>query len=270
MDIQRGDNSQSELLRLPVQILRQVTRTNLSSLLNPIQVLPNASGILRDHRGLAEVAGLTHTQVRNVERTDDPTGAILKEIVNLTLQDLLNSLEKIERFDIIEDTLQLVFNDAHDYKKRPDGKMTISSGKFDAFVCYCDEDLDAVTDLANYLESDKVGLKLWIRHRDLPAGEIETTSLLSAMAGACDRMLVVCSAKFFKSPQAQFQLDFAAGLVGQEMRRRLIPVIIERCDLPPVMQMISKIDLISWRLGQYTNEWTWSRLVSSIRSPKSP
>lgn len=262
------NNSQNSLLHLHVQVLRQTTRTNLSSSLNPIQLLPNASGIMRDYRGLGEVLGLTHNQMKNVERSDDPTNLILKTITstnnNITLKNLLNALEKIERFDIIEDIMQLIFNDAHEFNKRPDSESSISTGQFDAFVCYADDDYDEVLNLVTYLEDPKVGLKLWIRHRDLEAGKMEDISILSTMASQCNRMIFICSPQFFKSPQGEFQLSFAAGLAGQEASRRLIPVIIKKCDLPPVLQMISKIDLT---LGDKTPSWTWSRLVSSIKPP---
>lgn len=257
-------NTTTILSQLPIHVLRQTTRTKLSSLLNPLQMLPNASGSIRDYRGLAEAFGLTHNEMRIIERCEDPTGSLLKS-ASVTLQELMNSLEQIERFDVLEDICQLIQTDAHEFVKRSDAvDSKVENCYYNAIVCYDDDDLNEVMNVVSFLESPKVSFKLWLRARDLPAGEVELMYIFSIMASKCDNFLFFCTPKFLQSTQCQSLLNFATAQASNR-NKKIIPIILKPCDLPDALQVLTKIDLSRQPLA----DWTWKRLVDSIAYTKT-
>lgn len=79
----------------------------------------------------------------------------------------------------------------------------------------------------------------------------------------CSKVLIILSPDFLECPECDFQTAFATGLAIEQRNRKLIPIIHKKCDLPPIIRMITKIDLSR---GTDTPEWSWIRLINSIRS----
>ena len=79
----------------------------------------------------------------------------------------------------------------------------------------------------------------------------------------CRKVLIVFSPDFFDCPECQFQSMFTAGLAIEQRNRKMIPIIYKKCDLPSIVRMLTKIDMT--RCGD-TSDWSWNRLVNSIRN----
>lgn len=77
----------------------------------------------------------------------------------------------------------------------------------------------------------------------------------------CRRVLIILSPDFLKCPECEFQARFAAGLAIEQRSRKLIPIIYKSCNLPPIIRMLTKIDL-----SRAFSPWAWNRLINSIRA----
>lgn len=134
-----------ELANKPILVLLKMTklRSMLSAALNYEQLIPTDHGLKRDYRGLSELLNLPGEELRNAERSQDPTLRILIYLNNLssssssfagtsssnhplgtnglnnyiasangqivnrfaTIELLVQALEKLDRFDVIDDLL---------------------------------------------------------------------------------------------------------------------------------------------------------------------
>ena len=117
-----------DLSDIPIRALRMKSRTLLSKCLNAIQIIPSESGLPRDYRGIADLFGLDNPIVSTIERSEDPIKVILENVekelklnrstgvkVPYSISDLIQHLEYIERFDVIDDCLQLFIEDGKYY-----------------------------------------------------------------------------------------------------------------------------------------------------------
>lgn len=121
-----------DLNRVPLSALRIKTRTQLSKYLNPLQVIPTRRDSRRDFRGLADCFKLDATWMNTIERSNDPMKLILGQVEKETtcdddnyeqkrpynFQDLVNFLEIIERFDVVDDLIDLLKDDASFYNDK--------------------------------------------------------------------------------------------------------------------------------------------------------
>ena len=134
-------------------------RSLLSTALNYEQLVPTDDGLKRDYRGLSELLRLPSEELRNVERNQDPMVSILVYLNNLstgsfatggspadqpsfgsnglnnyiasangqkvvnqfvTIELLVQALEKLDRFDVIDDLLhELRSNPIHETGEYP-------------------------------------------------------------------------------------------------------------------------------------------------------
>ncbi|CAG2164719.1 unnamed protein product [Oppiella nova] len=182
-------------------------------------------------------------------------------------------LDRIERYDIIDDMTPFLREDSRHYKSvkpsndssEPNHQMMAIEPKiiiYDAYVCYADKDIGFVEQLSQYLESPNVGLRLFIRDRDLCLGSWAYESFAQMVTSQCRKVLIILSPDFLECPECDFQTAFTTGLAIEQRNRILIPIIHKRCDLPPIIRMLTKIDMTR---SLDTPDWTWNRLVNSIR-----
>lgn len=135
---------------------------------------------------------------------------------------------------------------------------------YDAYVCYADNDLEFVRRLAEYLESPKIGFRLFIRDRDLLVGNWVYDTFARLIETQCRRMIIVLSPDFLLSPDCKFQSLFAAGLAIEKCSRILVPIVYKPCDnIPSILRLMSKIDMTDSHKNNL--EWNLGRLVMSIR-----
>lgn len=139
---------------------------------------------------------------------------------------------------------------------------------YDAYVCYADNDLEFVRQLAEYLESPNIGFRLFIRDRDLLVGNWVYDTFARLIETQCRRMIIILSPDFLLSPDCKFQSLFAAGLAIEKCSRILVPIVYKPCDnIPSILRLMSKIDMTDRHKNNL--EWNLGRLVMSIRDESS-
>jgi hypothetical protein len=80
----------------------------------------------------------------------------------------------------------------------------------------------------------------------------------------CRKVIIILSPDFIGCPECEFQSTFATGLAIEQRNRRLIPLIYKRCELPPIIRMLTKIDMTRG-ISEDSEDWSLKRLVNSIK-----
>ncbi|RWS04518.1 myeloid differentiation primary response protein MyD88-like isoform X1 [Dinothrombium tinctorium] len=268
----------AELIGFSYSEVKNFQRSNdpLNALLNAIDVMPK------------EKQQQQHHQKAENDRHSN--------IEFYSFSDLISMLEQIERFDVIDDLTPSLKTDALKFWQQKQRKirngafalqtvpqsssiheeesplhLTVddainadTSTKYDAYICYADSDYDFVKSLAAYLESPEIGLKLFIRDRDLLLGTWEYHAFTKLIEERCNRVVIILTPEFLQSPECEFQTRFATGLAIERRCRMLIPIIYKRCELPSSIKMVTKIDLVK---ANGIQDWVWRKIIISIRGP---
>ncbi|XP_053213157.1 myeloid differentiation primary response protein MyD88-like [Panonychus citri] len=293
IDSNSSDSCDVDLSVIPLRALRMKSRTLLSKCLNAIQIIPAESGLPRDYRGIADLFGLDNPLVSTIERSEDPVKMILENVEKelkldqltgqktpYSINDLIEHLESIERFDVIDDCQEFFIEDGKFFVNKMNklsckgiksDSLSIFENRdsneedvhYDAYVCYADEDLDFVTFLSEYLESQQIGLRLFIRDRDLLLGTMRYDAYTKLIEKRCNYVIIILTPDFVESEECKYQTLFATDLAIQERERKLIPIIWRPCNIPPFVRLMSKIDF-SRRDSKW--EWIWRKLIFSISS----
>ncbi|KAK6172948.1 hypothetical protein SNE40_016500 [Patella caerulea] len=133
---------------------------------------------------------------------------------------------------------------------------------YHAFVCYNPEgaDMQFVKNLLNKLESAPYNFKLCVPGRDdLPGGSTHTISA-RLIKERCRRMLIIMSPRYLESEVCDFQTKFAVSLSPGARSMRLVPCLIEDCQVPDILRPLTKLD---YTRGD--SHWTWNRLVHALK-----
>lgn len=137
--------------------------------------------------------------------------------------------------------------------------------KFDAYVCYCQEDLRFVNKMKKKLEGE-YNLKLCIDERDIVPGGCDVSVKAELIKNRCRRMMVILSPEFLKVPKSDannFCYKFAVSLEPGAESRKVIPVIVSPCEVPAIMFPLTKCDYTKKDLREYF----WPRLHKAIVNP---
>lgn len=134
---------------------------------------------------------------------------------------------------------------------------------YDAYICYADEDIEFVVKLADFLEHPRVGLKLFIRDRDLLVGTMKYEAYCKLIETRCNYVVIILTPNFVESEECKYQTHFATDLSIQDRTRKLIPLVYKQCNIPPFVKVLSKID---FSRGESIAEWIWIKLIRSISS----
>src|SRR6266480_2155236 len=114
-DDDHGDYNYDLFEKIPLTRVRPSSWSQLSLSLNPEQIIPSDTGVSRDYRGLGEAMGFSHADVKNFQRSPDPTKAVIQAYHarnrGATVKDFLLMIEKIERFDVIDDLKPMLEKD---------------------------------------------------------------------------------------------------------------------------------------------------------------
>ncbi|XP_034938034.1 myeloid differentiation primary response protein MyD88 [Chelonus insularis] len=278
-----------DMSTVPLVALSQETRFLLSTLLNPIKALPTSDGKPRDWRGLADLFLIGGEMIPSIVTSPDPTGCLLELVKNskYTLKDFQNMLENISRWDVIDDSELLFEKDAEQYFERMernkesadvfkyevDNKMLtiddlyrvkagLKTQHYDAFLLCADEDFTEL--VINNLEQ-KYNLKLCIKDRDLISGiTFEHEAIMELISERCNRLLVVISPNFLKSPENKFFLNYAQALSIEKRQRKVIPCLYKECDIPSQLRYTFILNYNKPHLYEF-----WKRLNESIETVKS-
>ncbi|XP_050577281.1 myeloid differentiation primary response protein MyD88 [Bombus affinis] len=278
-----------ELSTVPLASLSVQSKCVISSLLNPLKILPSENGLPRDWRGLAHVCKLSGEIIPLLTSHPDPTAYILtvwqQQRKDITLKDLQTVLEEIERWDILDDTSKLFEKDGERYLEQLQRSQTsaevisndidekvltvddihrlrqgLENQYYDAFLLYADEDVNWATEMLEKLEN-KYNLKLCVKDRDLIAGvTFEHEAVMTLISERCNRLIVLISNNFLKSPANKFFLSYAQALGIDKRQRKVIPCLYEKCKLPPQLQYMFVLDYN--RVGLYD---FWGKLRDSVQ-----
>lgn len=135
---------------------------------------------------------------------------------------------------------------------------------YDAFVIYNDKDIEFATDLIERLEN--IGYLLCAKDRDLlPGLSFESDAILSLLSKRCNRLIIIVSKAFLQSPMQVFITNFAQALGIEQGQRKIIPCLLEPCDLPQMLRYC-------FRLDYYRNNKLfdfWDKLDKSLKIKRS-
>lgn len=282
-----------DLSTVPLVALSKEARQAISTLLNPPRVIPSESGLPRDWRGLAHLSNLSGELMPLLTSHPDPSDYILtiwqQRQKTITVHDFQTILEKIDRWDILDDTVALFEKDAEKYfelakrcetsaevlQNEIDSKVLtvddlhrlkqgLENQYYDAFLLYADEDVNFASEMVEKLEN-QYELKLCIKDRDLIGGiTFEHEAVMTLISERCNRLIVIVSSNFLKSPANKFFLNYAQALGIDKRQRKVIPCLYGKCQLPPQLNYMFVLDYN--RVGLYD---FWGKLRDSVQIAKS-
>ncbi|CAG7726742.1 unnamed protein product, partial [Allacma fusca] len=226
----------------PLTFLRPSTIQLLCTLLNPIKIIPNENGLLRDWRGLAELSGITSEKIIYFESKENPTSEFLKhwmkeEGKTRSINDLRAFLAVIDRYDACDDCSPMFENDIKFYWSLDETTRNKSSisyndktasvdhdvltigdtqsetpARYDAFILYAEEDSDFAMQIVEKME-DEYNLKICVKDRDLLGGSMFEHEIIGRIIEErCNRLLAIFSPHFLKSQANQFLVSYAQAL----------------------------------------------------------
>lgn len=282
----------TDLTIVPLVALSNATKESISNLLNPRKFIPSDDGLPRDWRGLAHLSGIGGEVIPNLSSKPDPCGFILTKMQEkaqgFTFADFQTLLERLDRWDIVDDTMALMEKDAESYKQRSERlsaspnaiendvddqiltcddsygpEQGLEKQYYDAFLLFADEDVDFADEITENLEK-KSGLKLCRKDRDFVIGlPFEHTATMTLISERCNRLLVIVSPNFLKSSANKFFLSYAQALGIDKRQRKIIPCLYQKCTLPPELSYYFILDYN--RAGKL---WDfWGRLRDSVKTP---
>ncbi|KAJ8279543.1 hypothetical protein COCON_G00066090 [Conger conger] len=231
--------------------------------------------------------GFSYLEIRNYETYDSPTARILEDwqsrCPNATVGKLMSMLEEAERKDVLTDLAPLIENNCIEFLKKrketspvqvpevdsltqenndPMGHMPET---FDAFICYCQSDIDFVHEMIRQLEQTEYKLKLCVFDRDVLPGTCVWTVTSELIETRCKRMVVVISDDYLDSDECDFQTKFALSLCPGAQKKRLIPVVYKRMQrpFPSILRFLTVCDYTR----PSTQSWFWGRLAKALSLP---
>ncbi|KAG7175226.1 Myeloid differentiation primary response protein MyD88-like [Homarus americanus] len=275
-----------EVAEGPIRLLSFVTRQHMATRLDSRKVLLAAQGVHRDWRGVAEQANLDVSSISCWGKIS-PTEHCLHIWGQKcgTVQQLWNFLEAMDRFDVIDDTLEMIYADYDKCMSQGGGALAalpppmdqlvsdvatydsnvltvddhrnLSMGlglqQYTALVLFADEDIDFVQEMVEKLEGD-YGLKLCLKDRDLVGGlQFESDSIVRLIIERCTRVIVILSPEFLASSANNFFILFAHALSVDQRRRIVIPCLHKPCVKPAVISFCHSLDY--YRAKGYWNYW---------------
>ncbi|XP_063777883.1 myeloid differentiation primary response protein MyD88 [Pseudophryne corroboree] len=266
----------ADMNSIPLVALNYNTRHKLSLYLNPDAVV--AAGWTH----LAEEMDYSYLEIKNFERAPNPTQSLLedweKRCSRPTVGELLAFLRKIERNDILTDLSSLIESDCKKYltkwgtRSQPpplqDATVDSSAGQapeqFDAFICYCAQDIKFVQEMILRFEQSEHNLKLCVFDRDVLPGTCLWSITSELIEKRCRKMVVIISDDYLDSNECDFQTKFALSLGPGAQKRRLIPVKYKpmKREFPSILRFLTLCDYTNL----HTQAWFWDRLAKALKN----
>uniref|UniRef100_G1PIX3 MYD88 innate immune signal transduction adaptor n=2 Tax=Myotis lucifugus TaxID=59463 RepID=G1PIX3_MYOLU len=137
--------------------------------------------------------------------------------------------------------------------------------RFDAFICYCSNDIQFVHEMIQQLEQTNYRLKLCVSDRDVLPGTCVWSIASELIEKRCRRMVVVVSDDYLQSKECDFQTKFALSLSPGAHQKRLIPVKYKamKKEFPSILRFITVCDYTN----PCTKSWFWTRLAKALALP---
>ncbi|KAJ7322121.1 hypothetical protein JRQ81_018408 [Phrynocephalus forsythii] len=279
---------------VPLVALNYAVRRRLSLFLNP------RAAVAADWTALAEELGYEYLEIKHFEGHGDPTGRLLEDWQarcpgGATVGRLVRLLRALERFDILDDLGPSIEDNCKKYLQKKQQEQTerplqvpaVDSSiprtqelqgittrddplgqtpeMFDAFICYCQNDIHFVQEMIQELEQTDHKLKLCVFDRDVLPGTCVWTITSELIEKRCRKMVVVISDDYLDSEECDFQTKFALSLSPGARLRRLIPVKCKamKKEFPSILRFITVCDYTN----SATKKWFWTRLAKSLLVP---
>ncbi|NXN25165.1 MYD88 protein, partial [Nycticryphes semicollaris] len=285
--------SPSDFHSVPMVALNYGVRRRLGLYLNP------RAAAAADWTALAEELGCEYLEIRRLEAQPDPTAALLEDWQcrcpgGATVGRLLDLLRHLGRHDVLLDLADSVEEDCKKYLQRKreqadqplqvpavdssvpktselmgittrDDPYGSGTEMFDAFICYCQKDLQFVQEMIRELEQTEFKLKLCVFDRDVLPGTCVWSISGELIEKRCRRMVVVISDDYLESDECDFQTKFALSLSPGARLKRLIPVKCKtmKNEFPSILRFITICDYTN----PCTKKWFWTRLAKSLMLP---
>ncbi|KAF7669293.1 hypothetical protein LDENG_00203360 [Lucifuga dentata] len=279
-----------DLCKIPLIALNMSVRKSLGLYLNP------RNAVAADWMTVAEVMGFSYLEIKNYETCNNSTGKILEDwqarCGDATVGKLLSILTEVGRKDVVEDLRPQIDEDVRKYceclKKKaeppvqvpevdscfpvsePSGITLEDNPKgtpelFDAFICYCQSDLNFVHEMIQKLEQTDFRLKLCVFDRDVLPGSCVWTITSELIEKRCKRMVVVISDEYLDSDACDFQTKFALSLCPGARSKRLIPVVYKTMTkpFPSILRFLTICDYTR----PLPTSWFWVRLAKALLQP---
>ncbi|XP_015434322.1 PREDICTED: myeloid differentiation primary response protein MyD88 [Dufourea novaeangliae] len=273
---------------VPLVALSVESKQVVSALLNPPKVIPSENGLPRDWRGFAHLSNLSGELMPLLISQPDPSAYILtfweQKQKNATIKDFQVILEELDRWDILDDTVELFERDSQTYLSQLERSQTsanvianevdekiltvddlhrlkqgFENQYYDAFLLYADEDVNFAIEMVDKLEN-QYNLKLCLKDRDLIGGiTFEHEAVMTLISERCNRLIVIISSNFLKSSANKFFLNYAQALGIEKRQRKVIPCLYEKCQLPSQLNYMFILDYN--RVGLYD---FWGKLRDSV------
>ncbi len=121
--------------------------------------------------------------------------------------------------------------------------LPVYKRKFFAFLSHAHAD-NKIVDNLNYWLSETVGIPIWYDARNLLASAQIATELPKAIA-QCRAMIIILSESSVASGWVKEEYETAVSQRTQFKDFRIIPVRIEKCDIPGFLETTKWIDLVN-------------------------
>lgn len=278
--------------KLPISILNMTARKKLADMLNPERELDDTLELIPDYTGLAELLNFRYEEIRKFENSDNPTRALLEEWEkhqdkNPCIGQLWAHLEKLQRHDVMEDSLKYINSDIETELRRHEKPLPCCSKLaeknvliddqlvlthediihkkpqyYDVFVCWNSEsDTDAafVNMMAKKLEEKKC--RLCIPSRDDLPGQAMFHAYATLIKIRCRLMIIVLSDEYLKSESCDFMTKFAHSLSPATKQKRLVPVLVSKMEIPNLLRHVTLCDFTK----EDMTDWNWCRLIKAVK-----
>lgn len=282
-------NENVDLSKVPLNALNHRSYQLLSALLNKKKIFKSEEGYYRDWRGLFQVLKLDHFHKAELDNHANPTKRLLdlwqESLRGANLKELQHVLGQIDRWDVLDDSNKLIYQDAEKflsnqsneahrtdavekscYSESDEDIITNDDTRhkkqyYDAFILFADADIEFATKIMERMEERK--LKLCVKDRDLLAGiNFEHDAIIKLISERCRRLVVVISKEFLKSPLHNFFVMFAQALQIEQKKRKIIPCVYERLELPANLKFYFILDYK--RSNKLYN--FWDKLEDAIKA----
>lgn len=276
----------------PLVALNVGVRRRLSLFLNP------RTPVAADWTLLAEEMGFEYLEIRELETRPDPTRSLLdawQGRSGASVGRLLELLALLDREDILKELKSRIEEDCQKYlgkqqnqeSEKPlqvarvessvpqtkelggittlDDPLGQTPELFDAFICYCPNDIEFVQEMIRQLEQTDYRLKLCVSDRDVLPGTCVWSIASELIEKRCRRMVVVVSDDYLQSKECDFQTKFALSLSPGVQQKRLIPIKYKamKKDFPSILRFITICDYTN----PCTKSWFWTRLAKALSLP---
>ena len=102
-----------------------------------------------------------------------------------------------------------------------------------------------------------------IKDRDLLCGSYQFDTVTRLISERCQRVIVILSPAFLKSPANEFFTNFALNLGMEQQKRKILPCVYEPCEVPAMLRCQVMLDFRRSQKSIFYN--FWEKFRDSIR-----